>query len=199
MQAFADVVHAGKAHYIGVSEWTADQIRAGAELAKELKIQLVSSQPQYSALWRVIEAEVVPASEELGIGQIVWSPLAGGILSGKYKPGQAAPAGSRGADPKFGRFVEGWMNDDVLERVQQLGPIAEEQGLTIAQLSLAWVLQNSNVSAAIIGATRPEQVAENVKAVGVELDDECLEKINKLLEPVAVTDPKETTAPNPRA
>ncbi|MEV3934768.1 aldo/keto reductase family protein [Glycomyces sp. NPDC049804] len=199
MQAFADVVHSGKAHYIGVSEWTADQIRAGAELAKELKIQLVSSQPQYSALWRVIEAEVVPASEELGIGQIVWSPLAGGILSGKYKPGQAAPAGSRGADPKFGRFVEGWMNDDVLERVQQLGPIAEEQGLTIAQLSLAWVLQNSNVSAAIIGATRPEQVQENVKAVGVKLDDEVLEKINKLLEPVAVTDPKETTAPNPRA
>ena len=199
MQAFADVVHSGKAHYIGVSEWTADQIRAGAELAKELKIQLVSSQPQYSALWRVIEAEVVPASEELGIGQIVWSPLAGGILSGKYLPGQAAPAGSRGADPKFGRFVEGWMNDDVLERVQQLGPIAEELGLTIAQLSLAWVLQNTNVSAAIIGATRPEQVVENVKAVGVKLDDEAMEKINKLLEPVAVTDPKETTAPNPRA
>jgi aryl-alcohol dehydrogenase-like predicted oxidoreductase len=199
MQAFADVVHAGKAHYIGVSEWTADQIRAGAELAKELKIQLVSSQPQYSALWRVIEAEVVPASEELGIGQIVWSPLAGGVLSGKYKPGQAAPEGSRGADPKFGRFVEGWMNDDVLTRVQQLGPIAEKLGLTIAQLSLAWVLQNSNVSAAIIGATRPEQVVENVKAVGVKLDDEVMDEINKLLEPVAVTDPKETTAPNPRA
>ncbi|WP_205324785.1 aldo/keto reductase family protein [Glycomyces sp. YM15] len=199
MQAFADVVHSGKAHYIGVSEWTADQIRAGAALAKELKIQLVSSQPQYSALWRVIEAEVVPASEELGIGQIVWSPLAGGVLSGKYKPGQDAPAGSRGADPKFGRFVEGWMNDDVLTRVQQLGPIAEKQGLTIAQLSLAWVLQHSNVSAAIIGATRPEQVVENVKAVGVKLDAEVMDEINKLLEPVAVTDPKETTAPNPRA
>jgi aryl-alcohol dehydrogenase-like predicted oxidoreductase len=199
MQAFADVVHAGKAHYIGVSEWTADQIRAGAELAKDLKIQLVSSQPQYSALWRVIEAEVVPASEELGIGQIVWSPLAGGVLSGKYKPGQAAPAGSRGADPKFGRFVEGWLKDDVLERVQQLGPIAEDLGLTIAQLSLAWVLKNPNVSAAIIGATRPEQVVENVKAVGVTLSDEVYAKINELLEPVAVTDPKETTAPNPRA
>ncbi|MFG3339899.1 aldo/keto reductase family protein [Glycomyces sp. NPDC048151] len=199
MQAFADVVHSGKAHYIGVSEWNAEQIRAGAALAKELKIQLVSSQPQYSALWRVIEAEVVPASEELGIGQIVWSPLAQGILTGKYKPGQAAPAGSRGADPKFGRFVEQWLNDDVLERVQQLGPIAEEQGLTIAQLSLAWVLQNTNVSAAIIGATRPEQVQENVKAVGVKLDDEVMEKINKLLEPVSVTDPKETKAPNPRA
>ncbi|WP_112134030.1 aldo/keto reductase family protein [Glycomyces dulcitolivorans] len=199
MQAFADVVHAGKAHYIGVSEWTADQIRAGAELAKDLKIQLVSSQPQYSALWRVIEAEVVPASEELGIGQIVWSPLAGGVLSGKYMPGQAAPAGSRGADPKFGRFVEGWLKDDVLERVQQLGPIAEDLGLTIAQLSLAWVLKNPNVSAAIIGATRPEQVVENVKAVGVTLSDEVYAKINELLEPVAVTDPKETTAPNPRA
>ncbi|MDA1360761.1 aldo/keto reductase family protein [Glycomyces luteolus] len=199
MQAFADVVHSGKAHYIGVSEWTADQIRAGAELAKELKIQLVSSQPQYSALWRVIEAEVVPASEELGIGQIVWSPLAQGILTGKYKPGQDAPAGSRGADPKFGRFVAQWLNDDVLERVQQLGPIAEDQGLTIAQLSLAWVLQNSNVSAAIIGATRPEQVVENVKAVGVKLPEEVYAKINEILEPVAVTDPKETTAPNPRA
>jgi len=199
MQAFADVVRSGKAQYIGVSEWTAEQIRAGAELAKDLKIQLVSSQPQYSALWRVIEAEVVPASEELGIGQIVWSPLAGGVLSGKYKPGQAAPAGSRGADPKFGRFVEGWLKDDVLERVQQLGPIAEELGLTIAQLSLAWVLQNTNVSAAIIGATRPEQVEENVKAVGVKLSDEVYAKINDLLEPVAVTDPKETTAPNPRA
>ncbi|GAA2123759.1 aldo/keto reductase family protein [Glycomyces algeriensis] len=199
MQAFADVVRSGKAHYIGVSEWTADQIRAGAELAKELKIQLVSSQPQYSALWRVIEAEVVPASEELGIGQIVWSPLAQGILTGKYKPGQDAPAGSRGADPKFGRFVEQWLNDDVLERVQQLGPIAEAQGLSIAQLSLAWVLQNTNVSAAIIGATRPEQVVENVKAVGVKLPEEVYAQINDLLAPVAVTDPKETTAPNPRA
>jgi aryl-alcohol dehydrogenase-like predicted oxidoreductase len=199
MQAFADVVRSGKAHYIGVSEWTADQIRAGAELAKELKIQLVSSQPQYSALWRVIEAEVVPASEELGIGQIVWSPLAQGILTGKYKPGQDAPAGSRGADPKFGRFVEQWLNDDVLERVQQLGPIAESQGLSIAQLSLAWVLQNTNVSAAIIGATRPEQVVENVKAVGVKLPEEVYAQINDLLAPVAVTDPKETTAPNPRA
>ncbi|PRY57615.1 aldo/keto reductase family protein [Glycomyces artemisiae] len=199
MQAFADVVHSGKAHYIGVSEWTAEQIRAAAALAKELKIQLVSSQPQYSLLWRVIEEEVVPASEELGIGQIVWSPLAGGVLSGKYKPGQAAPAGSRGADPKFGRFVEGWLKDEVLERVQQLGPIAEDLGLTIAQLSLAWVLQNSNVSAAIIGATRPEQVVENIKAVGVKLPEDVYARINELFAPVSVTDPKETTAPNPRA
>ena len=199
MQAFADVVRAGKAHYIGVSEWTADQIRRAHALAQDLNIQLVSSQPQYSALWRVIEAEVIPACEDLGIGQIVWSPLAGGVLTGKYKPGQDAPAGSRGADPKFGRFVEGWLKDDVLERVQQLGPIAERVDLTIAQLSLAWVLQNRNVSAAIIGATRPEQVEENVKAVGVELDAEIVDEINKLLEPVAVTDPNETISPKPRA
>ncbi|WP_030154410.1 aldo/keto reductase family protein [Glycomyces sp. NRRL B-16210] len=198
-QAFADVVHSGKAHYIGVSEWTADQIRRGHALAQDLKIQLVSSQPQYSALWRIIEGEVVPASEDLGIGQIVWSPLAGGVLTGKYKPGQDAPAGSRGADPRFGRFVEKWLQDDVLERVQQLGPIAEALGLSIAQLSLAWVLQNPNVSAALIGATRPEQVKENVKAVGVVLDADVLAKIDEVLAPVAVTDPGETASPKPRA
>src|SRR5690606_12124304 len=199
MQAFADVVHAGKAHYIGVSEWTADQIRRGHTLAKELKIQLVSSQPQYSPLWRVIEEEVIPASEELGIGQIVWSPLAGGVLTGKYKPGQDAPAGSRGADPKFGHFVKSWLEDDVLERVQQLVPVAEEAGLTLAQLSLAWVLQHPNVSAAIIGATRPEQVKSNVKAVGVKLDPEVYEKVNEILDPVAVKDPTKTQSPKPRA
>ena len=198
-QAFADVVHAGKAHYIGVSEWTADQIRRGHELAKDLKIQLVSSQPQYSALWRVIESEVIPASEELGIGQIVWSPLAGGVLTGKYKPGQDAPAGSRGADPQYTKFVARWMEDEVLERVQQLGPIAQDLGLSIAQLSLAWVLQNSNVSAALIGATRPEQIKENVKAVGVDLDADVMHRIDEILEPVAQTDPKLTQSPKPRS
>lgn len=199
MQAFADVVHAGKAHYIGVSEWTADQIRRGHALAEDLKIQLISSQPQYSPLWRVIEEEVIPASEALGIGQIVWSPLAGGVLTGKYKPGQDAPAGSRGADPKFGRFVESWLEDDVLERVQQLIPVAEEAGLNLAQLSLAWVLQHPNVSAAIIGATRPEQVKSNVKAVGVKLDPEIYEKVNKILDPVSIKDPTKTRSPRPRA
>ena len=199
MQAFADVVHAGKAHYIGVSEWTADQIRRGHALAEDLKIQLISSQPQYSPLWRVIEEEVIPASEALGIGQIVWSPLAGGVLTGKYKPGQDAPAGSRGADPKFGRFVESWLEDDVLERVQQLIPVAEEAGLNLAQLSLAWVLQHPNVSAAIIGATRPEQVKSNVKAVGVKLDPEIYEKVNEILDPVSIKDPTKTRSPRPRA
>ncbi|WP_100446944.1 aldo/keto reductase family protein [Glycomyces xiaoerkulensis] len=198
MQAFADIVHAGKAHYIGVSEWTADQIRRAHALAQDLKIQLVSSQPQYSILWRVIEEEVVPACEELGIGQIVWSPLAGGTLTGKYRPGQPAPEGSRAADPKYGRFVENWMNDDVLERVQRLGPIAEEVGLTTAQLSLAWVLQHSNVSAAIIGASRPEQLKENVKAIGVKLDADVMAKIDELFEPVALTDPTLTKSPKPR-
>ncbi|MCH7230734.1 aldo/keto reductase family protein [Glycomyces sp. L485] len=199
MQAFADVVHAGKAHYIGVSEWTADQIRRGHALARELKIQLVSSQPQYSALWRVIEAEVVPACEELGIGQIVWSPLAQGVLTGKYKPGQAPPEGSRGAHEKFGGFMKGFLeNDDLLERVQRLVPIAEEAGLNLPQLALAWVLKNQNVSAAIIGATRPEQVKDNVKAAGVKLDDEIYAKINEVLEPVAETDPNLTRSPKPR-
>ncbi|WP_026922289.1 aldo/keto reductase family protein [Glycomyces arizonensis] len=198
MQAFADVVHAGKAHYIGVSEWTADQIRRAHAYAKDLKIQLVSSQPQYSPLWRVIEDEVIPACEELGIGQIVWSPLAGGVLTGKYKPGQGAPEGSRGADPKFGHFVSGWLEDDVLERVQQLVPVAEEAGLTLAQLSLAWVLQQPNVSAAIIGATRPEQVKSNVKAVGVRLDAEVYDKVNEILDPVSVKDPNKTQSPKPR-
>ena len=159
MEAFADVVHSGKAHYIGVSEWRAEEIRAAHALARELRIPLVSNQPQYSMLWRVIEAEVVPTSEELGIGQIVWSPIAQGVLTGKYLPGQPPPAGSRATDEKGGSdIISRWMKDDVLTRVQQLKPIAEQAGLSLAQLAVAWVLQNPNVSSAIIGATRPEQV-----------------------------------------
>src|SRR6185295_12720555 len=169
MEAFADVVHAGKAHYIGVSEWNAEQIRAGHALARELKIPLVSNQPQYSMLWRVIEAEVVPTSAELGIGQIVFSPIAQGILTGKYQPGQAPPEGSRATDDKSGaNFIKPFLTDDVLGRVQQLRPLAEQAGLTMAQLAVAWVLQNPNVSSAIVGATKPEQLADNVKAAGVK-------------------------------
>src|SRR5207237_5958543 len=123
---FADVVHSGKAHYIGVSEWTADQIRAGHELATELKIPFVSNQPQYSALWRVIEAEVVPTCEELGIGQVVWSPIAQGVLTGKYQPGQPPPAGSRATDEKSGTtFISRFMTEEVLTTVQKLKPIAD--------------------------------------------------------------------------
>ena len=194
MVAFADIVHSGKAHYIGVSEWSAEQIRAAHALATELRVPLVSSQPQYSALWRVIEAEVVPTCEELGIGQIVWSPLAQGVLTGKYLPGQQPPAGSRATDDKGGaNMISRWMRDDVLERVQQLQPLAADAGLTLAQLSVAWVLQNSNVSAAIIGASRPEQVTENVKAAGVKLDAGLLKAMDEILAPVAEFDTAKTT------
>lgn len=190
MEAFADVVHSGKAHYIGVSEWTADQIRRAHALARELRIPLVSNQPQYSALWRVIEGEVVPASRELGLGQVVFSPIAQGVLTGKYLPGQQPPAGSRATDEKGGaNMISRWMRDDVLSRVQELTPLAAETGLSLAQLAVAWVLQNDNVSAAIVGASRPEQVAENAKAAGVRLDAEVLARIEEILAPVAVTDP----------
>ncbi|MDV9196282.1 aldo/keto reductase family protein [Streptomyces sp. Wh19] len=190
MEAFADVVRSGKALYIGVSEWTADQLRAAHGLARELRVPLISNQPQYSALWRVIESDVVPASEELGIGQIVWSPIAQGALTGKYRPGAPLPAGSRATDDKGGaNMVAGWLRDDVLERVQRLRPLADSAGLSLAQLAVAWVLQNSNVSAAIIGASRPEQVTENVAAAGVTLDAELLQGIDDILDPVVERDP----------
>ncbi|TDD07399.1 aldo/keto reductase [Saccharopolyspora terrae] len=199
MEAFADVVRSGKAHYIGVSEWTADQIRAGHALARELRIPLVSNQPQYSALWRVIEGEVVPASRELGIGQIVFSPIAQGVLTGKYRPGAEPPAGSRATDERGSTFVARYLRDEVLDRVQQLKPLAEEAGLSLAQLAVAWVLQNDNVSAAIIGASRPEQVSENAVAAGVELDGELVAKMNDVLAPVAVTDPGKTAENAPKS
>jgi aryl-alcohol dehydrogenase-like predicted oxidoreductase len=193
MIAFADVVRQGKALYIGVSEWTADQIRAGHELAKELNIQLISSQPQYNMLWRVIEDEVVPTCEELGISQIVWSPVAQGVLTGKYQPGQPPPAGSRATDEKGGAdFVKRFLRDDVLTRVEKLRPIADDAGLTMAQLAVAWVLQNPNVAAALVGASRPEQVHENAKAAGVKLDPEVMTAINEALGDVVERDPRRT-------
>ena len=199
MQAFADVVRQGKALYIGVSEWTADQIRAGHELATELGVQLISSQPQYSMLWRVIEGQVVPACEELGISQIVWSPIAQGVLTGKYQPGQAPPAGSRATDEKGGAdMISRFMRDDILERVQRLRPIADEAGLTMAQLAVAWVLQNDNVAAALVGASRPEQVEENVKAAGVRLEAEAMKAIDEALGDVVVSDPGMTAQNSPR-
>ena len=198
MLAFADVVRSGKALYIGVSEWRAEEIRAAAALAKELNVPLISSQPQYNMLWRVIEAEVVPTCEELGLGQIVWSPIGQGVLTGKYLPGQAPPAGSRATDPNGGAFIKRMMGDDVLTRVQQLKPLAEQAGLTLAQLAVAWVLQNRNVSAAIIGAARPEQVTENIKASGVRLDDGLLKQIDEILDPVVQRDPALTTSPAQR-
>ncbi|MGZ5366802.1 aldo/keto reductase family protein [Aeromicrobium sp.] len=198
MEAFADVVKSGKALYIGVSEWTADQISEGHRLARELHIPFVSNQPQYSMLWRVIEDEVVPTCEELGIGQIVWSPIAQGVLTGKYKPGQAPPSGSRGTDEKSGaEFIKRWLKDETLERVAKLEPIAADSGLSMSQLAVAWVLQNSNVSAAIIGASRPEQVTENVKASGVKLDADTLAAIDDALGDLVERDPSLTRDQTP--
>ena len=199
MQAFADIVRQGKALYIGVSEWTADQIRAGHALSKELGFQLISSQPQYSMLWRVIEPEVVPTSRELGLSQIVWSPVAHGVLTGKYVPGQPLPAGSRATDTKGGAdMIKRFMNDDVLARVQGLHPLAAELDLTLAQLAVAWVLQNDNVAAALIGASRPEQVVENAKASGVTIPPELLARIDEVLGDVVVRDAAMTTRTAPK-
>ncbi|WP_299955531.1 aldo/keto reductase family protein [uncultured Modestobacter sp.] len=193
MTAFADLVRQGKVLYLGVSEWRAEEIAAAAELARELKVQLISNQPQYSMLWRVIEAEVVPTSEQEGLSQIVWSPLAQGVLTGKYLPGQQPPVDSRGGHATVGGSMKNYLTDDVLTRVQQLRPIADELGLSMAQLAVAWVLQNKNVAAAIIGASRPEQVHDNVKAAGVELPAEVMARIDEALGDVVERDPAKTS------
>ncbi len=198
MHAFADVVHAGKALYIGVSEWTAEQIRAGHALAQDLGISLVSNQPQYNMLWRIIEGEVVPTCADLGLSQIVFSPIAQGVLTGKYRPGEDVPAGSRATDDKGGAdMISRWMKDDVLTRVQELKPIADDLGLSMAALAVAWVLHNDNVAAAIIGASRPEQVAENVKAVDVKLDSGTLDRIDDVLGDVVNRDPAQVAQSTP--
>ena len=199
MQAFADVVRSGKALYIGVSEWTADEIREGHALARELGVQLISNQPQYSMLWRVIEDQVVPTSDELGISQIVWSPIAQGILTGKYKPGEQPPADSRAADEKGGAdMISRFMNDETLTAVQKLAPIAEDLNLTMAQLAVAWVLANDNVAAALVGASKPEQVTSNAEAAGVKLDSDVLSKIDEALGDLPDTDPAKTVSPETR-
>ena len=199
MQAFADIVRQGKALYIGVSEWTADQIREGVKLSKELGFQLISSQPQYSMLWRVIEDEVIPTCEELGLSQIVWSPMAQGVLSGKYLPGQQPPEGSRAADDKGGAdMIKRFLRDEVLVKVQQLKPVAEELDITLAQLAVAWVLQNGNVAAAIIGASRPEQVSENVRASGVTIPAELMSRIDEVLGDIVEHDPAKTAENAPQ-
>jgi aryl-alcohol dehydrogenase-like predicted oxidoreductase len=193
MTAFADLVRAGKVLYIGVSEWRAEEIAAGAALARELGIQLISNQPQYSMLWRVIESEVVPTSVEEGISQIVWSPIAQGVLTGKYLPGQQPPADSRAGDARVGGSMKSFLTDDILTRVQQLRPIADDLGLSMAQLAIAWVLQNDNVAAAIVGASRPEQVHDNVQAAGVRLDADVLTRIDEVLGDVVERDPANTS------
>jgi voltage-dependent potassium channel beta subunit len=200
LRAFDDLVRQGKALYIGVSEWRAEQIAAALRIADEMGLdRIVSNQPQYSMLWRVIEAEVLPLCEKEGLGQVVFSPIAQGILTGKYVPGSAAPAGSRATDPSGSRFIKRYLTDDLLTRVQQLKPIAEEAGLSLAQLAVAWTLQNPGVSAAIVGATRPEQVRENAQAAGVRLEPDVMRRIDDVLGPVIITDPALTDSPRSRS
>jgi aryl-alcohol dehydrogenase-like predicted oxidoreductase len=194
MTAFADLVRQGKVHYVGASEWTAEQLRAGKELARELRIPFVSNQPQYSMVWRVIEAEVIPASRELGISQIVWSPLLQGVLTGKYLPGTPPPAESRAAAEGEEGTIAFLMNDDLLTAVQALRPIAEEAGCTLAQLALAWVLRNENVASCIVGATRPEQLADNVVAAELTLDEALVARAEEVLAPHVLADPSLTEA-----
>ena len=199
VRAFDDLVRAGKVLYVGVSEWDAAQIRRAVEIADEMGFdRLVSNQPQYSMLYRAIEAEVVPTSVELGLGQVVWSPVAQGILTGKYLPGQPPPAGSRATDPTSGHFTERLRTDEILTAVQNLRPLAEQAGLSMAQLAVAWVLQHDFVSSAIVGATRPEQVIENVAASGVTLDADLMAAIDDVLAGIVVTDPRLTVSPRPR-
>jgi aryl-alcohol dehydrogenase-like predicted oxidoreductase len=199
MRAFDDLVRQGKALYIGVSEWRTEEIAAALRIADDMGLdRIVSNQPQYNMIWRVIESEVVPLCEKEGIGQIVWSPIAQGTLTGKYLPGAAPPAGSRATDSIGSRFIAEYLAADILGRVQQLRPVAEEAGLTLSQLAVAWTLQNPNVSAAIVGASRPEQVRENVRASGVRLDPAVLARIDDILGPAIVRDPAETSSPAAR-
>jgi aryl-alcohol dehydrogenase-like predicted oxidoreductase len=199
MRAFDDLVRQGKVHYIGVSEWSAAQIAEGLRIADEMGFdRIISNQPQYSLLWRVIEAEVVPLCEKEGIGQIVWSPLAQGVLSGKYLPGQAPPQGSRATAPEGAGEISWLMRDEVLDPVAKFSAIAREAGYTPAAVALAWVLRNQNVSAAIVGASRPEQLVENAKAFDVEFDADMLAAIDEVLEPTVLRDPGFTYSPSPR-
>ncbi|MET7998965.1 aldo/keto reductase family protein [Amycolatopsis sp. NPDC005232] len=196
MLAFSDLVRQGKVLYVGVSEWSADQITQGAALARELKVPFISNQPQYSMLWRVIESQVVPASEREGLSQIVWSPIAQGVLTGKYKAGRPLPEGSRATDENGGaNMVKRFLNDETLTAVAKLEPLAAQAGLSMAQLAVAWVLQNPNVASAIIGASRPEQVHENVKAAGVKVDDDLMAAIDEALESVVERDASLTRSP----
>jgi aryl-alcohol dehydrogenase-like predicted oxidoreductase len=201
LSTFDDLIRSGKVMYIGFSEWTAGQINDGLRIQKERGYdRFVSSQPQYSMLWRVIEKEVVPLSEREGISQIVWSPLAQGVLTGKYQPGKKPPTGSRATDKKGGaNMISRWMRDEILTAVQRLEPIAKQLDLTMAQLALAWVLQNKNVASAIIGATKPSQIKENVKAVGVKLEPSVMRAIDDAILSIAERSPSETKSPNPRA
>ena len=190
MEALTEVVRRGKARYIGFSEWPEEKIREAQTMGGVE--HFVSSQPQYSMLWRGPERDVIPASQQLGISQIVWSPLAQGVLTGKYKPGEPPPEGTRATSDSMGGFMQRALDQRLLERVQQLIPVAEELGLSMAQLALAWVLREENVASAIIGASRPEQVEDNAGASGVELDAATLERIDEILDDSVAWEPPDS-------
>jgi aryl-alcohol dehydrogenase-like predicted oxidoreductase len=186
MLAFADLVRQGKVLYVGTSEWTAEQVTRASAQARELHIPFISNQAQYSMLWRVPEVQVIPACRQEGMGLIAWSPLAQGVLTGKYKPGTAPPEGSRATDARAvegrgAKFFRGFLNDDVLARVTLLDILADDLGHDLPSLALAWVLNNESVSTAIIGASRPEQVVGNAKAVDVTLDEDTVNAIDEIL------------------
>jgi aryl-alcohol dehydrogenase-like predicted oxidoreductase len=196
IRAFDDLVRQGKVLYIGVSEWRAEEIAAALKIADEMGFdRIVSNQPQYNMVWRVIESEIVPLCAKEGIGQVVWSPIGQGVLTGKYLPGSQPPAGSRATDEMGGSFIQRLLTDSLLTRVQELRTVADEAGLSLAQLAVAWTLQNPSVSAAIIGATRPEQVRENVGAAGARLDAGLMRRIDEILGPEIITDPGLTASP----
>jgi aryl-alcohol dehydrogenase-like predicted oxidoreductase len=187
MEALTEVCEAGKVRAIGFSEWTVEQIEAGLEAPGARK--WVSSQPQYNLLWRAPEAELIPFCSEHGISQIVWSPLAQGVLTGKYKPGEPHPPDSRAASDSMSFAIDRYMSDEILTAVQRLAPVAEEAGLTMAQLGLGWVLREENVASAIVGASRAEQVHANASASGVELSDDVVAAIDEAVADVAVDGP----------
>lgn len=182
MEALSEVVRSGKARYIGFSEWNEEQIQAALSLSGVEKF--VSSQPQYSMLWRAPESNVFPVCGANGIGQIVWSPLAQGVLTGKYKPGQPVPQDSRAANNEMNGFINRLLNDRILTAVEELKPIAADFKLSMSQLALAWVLRDERVSSAIIGASRPEQIVDNAAASGVQLSEDVLLRIDSVLQPV---------------
>jgi len=199
LRAFDDLVRQGKVLYIGVSEWRAEEIREAIRIADEMGFsRIISNQPQYSMLWRVIEGEVVPTCEELGVGQIVWSPIAQGVLTGKYLPGSPPPSGSRASAGEGQTYIQRFMDDDVLQAVQKLLPIAADMRLTPAQMAIAWVLGNSNVASAIVGASRPEQIAENAAAAGITLPEDVRSAIDYILGDLITTDPTRTASPATR-
>jgi aryl-alcohol dehydrogenase-like predicted oxidoreductase len=198
LRAFDDLVRQGKVHYIGVSEWTAEQIADALRLADDMGFdRIISNQPQYSLLWRIIETDIVPLSQKEGVSQIVWSPLAQGVLTGKYLPGAAPLEGSRGGGAEAA-MMRRLLRDEVLAPVQEYAELCRQAGYTPSSVALAWVLENENVASAIVGASRPEQIAENVRALDIELEPDFVAAIEKVLEPTTEFDPSLTVSPEER-